>query len=173
VTKKVSSGVKALDQFLEGGYETDAITTLYGPAGSGKTNFAMLAAIEVAKQGKKVIFVDTEGGFSLGRLKQILPESKKALENIIFLRPMNFEEQKQAITKLKDLMNGKIGLVIVDTMTMLYRLQRSFKEENYNRDLGMQMIELNEIARRHKIPVLLTSQVYSSAIHSIKSRHSL
>ena len=163
ITKKVSAGVKLLDDFLEGGYETDAITTIYGPAGTGKTNLALIAAVEVAKQGKKVIFIDTEGGFSVTRLKQILPEYKKLLDRIVFLRPTNFEEQKQDLDRLKKLVNNKIGLIIVDTMTMLYRLQRSFKEDdNFNRDLSLQMLWLNEIARRHNIPILLTSQVYTS-----------
>jgi DNA repair protein RadB len=162
-TKRVSSGAKFLDEFLEGGYEADAITTIYGPAGVGKTNLALLAAVEVAKQGKKVIFVDTEGGFSVARLKQILPEYKKLLDKFVFLRPMSFEEQKKSVEKLKDLISNKIGLIVIDTVTMLYRLQRSFKEDdNFNRDLSLQMLWLNEIARTHNIPILLTSQVYSA-----------
>ena len=162
-TKRVSTGVKLLDDFLEGGYEADAITAIYGPAGAGKTNLALLAAVETAKQGKKVVFIDTEGGFSVARLKQILPEYRKLLDRFVFLRPTNFEEQKQAVERLKELINGKIGLIVIDTMTMLYRLQRSFKEDdNYNRDLSLQMLWLNEIARKHNIPILITSQVYAS-----------
>ncbi|PIN75309.1 DNA repair and recombination protein RadB [Candidatus Woesearchaeota archaeon CG10_big_fil_rev_8_21_14_0_10_37_12] len=159
--KKVSCGAKIVDD-LVGGLETDAITTIYGPAGAGKTNFALLAAVEIAKSGKKVIFVDTEGGFSVDRLKQIMPDYKRLFDRIMFLNPTTFEEQKQTIEKLKELVNTKIGLIVVDTMTMLYRLERSFKDEEYNRDLGVQMLQLNEIARKHNIPVLLTSQVYSS-----------
>ncbi|VVB81749.1 DNA repair and recombination protein RadB [uncultured archaeon] len=162
-TKRVSAGAKFLDEFLEGGYEADAITTIYGPAGSGKTNLALLAAVEVAKSGKKVIFIDTEGGFSVARLKQILPDYKKLLDRFVFLRPMSFAEQKQSVERLRELVNNKIGLIVVDTMTMLYRLQRSFKEDdNFNHDLSLQMVWLNEIARKFNIPVLLTSQVYSS-----------
>jgi DNA repair protein RadB len=162
-TKRVSTGVKFLDEFLEGGFEADAITTIYGPAGSGKTNLALLSAVEVAKSGKKVIFIDTEGGFSVARLKQLLPDYKKLLDRFMFLRPMSFAEQKQSIERLRELVNNKIGLIVVDTITMLYRLQRSFKEDdNFNHDLSLQMVWLNEIARKHNIPVLLTSQVYSS-----------
>jgi len=162
-TKRVPTGAKFLDEFLEGGYETDAITTIYGPAGAGKTNLALLAAVEVAKQGKKVIFIDTEGGFSVSRLKQIMPDYKKLLDRIIFLRPTIFAEQHEAIERLKKLINPSIGLIVVDTMTMLYRLQRSFKEDdNHNHDLSLQMLSLNNIARKHKIPILLTSQVYTS-----------
>ncbi|MBW2969866.1 DNA repair and recombination protein RadB [Candidatus Woesearchaeota archaeon] len=167
-TKRVSSGVKFLDEFLEGGFEADAITTVYGPAGSGKTNLALLAAVSVAKQGKKVVFIDTEGGFSVARLKQILPDYKKLLDRIVFLRPASFEEQKQAFERLKELVNNKIGLIVVDTMTMLYRLQRSFNDDNFNHDLSLQMLWLNEIARKHHIPVLLTSQVYSSMEDRVK-----
>ena len=163
IAKRVSAGVKLLDDLLEGGYETDAITTIYGPAGAGKTNLALLASVGIAKQGKKVIFIDTEGGFSVSRLKQILPEYKKLLDKFVFLRPTSFAEQKQDIERLKKLISGKIGLIVVDTMTMLYRLQRSFKEDdNHNHDLSLQMVWLNELARKHNIPILLTSQVYSS-----------
>ena len=159
---KIGTGVEEINNLLDGGYEADAITTIYGPAGAGKTNMAMLAALEIAKQGKKVIFVDTEGGFSVTRMQQLMQDYKKVIDKVVFLRPNDFEEQKKTIEKLKGLVNNKIGLIVVDTITMLYRLQRSFKEEDYNRDLGMQMIALNEIARKHNIPVLLTSQVYSS-----------
>jgi len=162
-TKRVSTGVEFLDAFLEGGYETDAVTTIYGPAGAGKTNLVLLAAVSVAKEGKKVIFVDTEGGFSVARLKQVLPEYKKLLDRIMFFRPVSFEEQKKCIESVKRMVNSKVGLIVVDTMTMLYRLQRSFKgDDNFNRDLSLQMLDLNAIARKHNIPVLLTSQVYSS-----------
>ncbi|HLF54871.1 MAG TPA: DNA repair and recombination protein RadB [Candidatus Nanoarchaeia archaeon] len=161
--KRVSTGTKILDDLLEGGYETDAITTIYGPAGAGKTNLALLAAIETAKQGKKVIFIDTEGGFSVARLKQLMPDYKRLLDRIMFLRPTTFEEQKKSIERLKEMATGKIGLIIVDTISMLYRLQRSFKkDDNFNHDLSMQMLALNEITRNHKIPVLLISQVYQS-----------
>lgn len=159
---RTSSGVAFVDQFLNGGYETDAITTIYGPAGAGKTNFAVIAALACAKQGKKVIFIDTEGGFSVSRLKQLQPNYRKLLDKVMFLRPTSFEEQKAVIEKLKELTKNKIGLIVIDTMTMLYRLQRSFKEDNYNRDLSLQMLTLNEIARKKKIPILLTSQVYTS-----------
>ena len=161
--KRYSSGASIMDELLEGGLEADAITTIYGPAGCGKTNFALLAAIETAKLGKKVIFIDTEGGFSVTRLKQLLPDYKKMLDKLVFLRPTSFEEQKVSIERLKDLVNGKIGLIVIDTINMLYRLQRSFKEDDtHNHDLSMQLLVLNEIARKYNIPVLLTSQVYSS-----------
>lgn len=152
-----------LDQMLEGGYETDAITTIYGPPGSGKTNLAILAAIHAARNGKKVIYIDTEGGFSIDRAKQIMPEFKKVIDNILFIKPTSFEEQHKAVEELKELASENIGLIIIDTISMLYRLQRSYKEDDtHNKDLYTQIRILNEIARIKKIPILLISQIYTS-----------
>ncbi|MBW3023269.1 AAA family ATPase, partial [Candidatus Woesearchaeota archaeon] len=118
----VSSGSAAVDKLLNGGYEKDVITTIYGPAGSGKTLLCLLAAISIAKT-KKVIYVDSEGGFSVMRLKQLTKEHKKVLDNMLFLKPTNFKEQKKNFEKLKNLVNDDIGLIIVDSISMLYRLE--------------------------------------------------
>jgi DNA repair protein RadB len=159
---RINTGTEVLDTLLEGGYETDAITTIYGPAGAGKTNLALLAAVTVAQQGKKVIYIDTEGGFSVARLKQIVAQPKKILDKIIFLQPTTFDEQKKAFAKLKQLVNNKIGLIIVDTIAMLYKIQRSTEDvKEVNQELGAQIGMLNEICRKQNIPVLMTNHVYS------------
>lgn len=161
--RKVSSGCGVIDELLYGGYETDAVTTIYGPAGAGKTNLALLASVSAARQGKKVIFIDTEGGFSVVRLKQLAFDYKKVLERILFLNPTTFVEQCQNFEKLKSLLSGKIGLVVVDTISMLYRLERKFGDDghDFNRELGVQVEYLAEITRKKNIPVLVTNQVYT------------
>jgi len=161
---KVSTGCDPLDHLLEGGLEQDVITTVFGPSGSGKTNIALISAIAVARSGKKVIFIDTEGGVSVERAKQIATGDEAILGSIMFLSPLTFDEQKQSILKLNELMNEKIGLIVVDSAVMLYRLEFAKKEDVFevNRDLGAQLGLLTQIVRRHKIPVLLTNQIYHS-----------
>ena len=160
---RVPTGSRILDNMLEGGYETDIITTVYGPSGSGKTTLCILAAANVAKRGKKVIYIDTEGGFSVERLAQISKNYKNLLKNIIFLMPSSFKEQKNSFEKLKDLINDRIGIIIVDTISMLYRLELGKEEQVYetNRELGKQLSYLTSIARNKNIPVLITNQVYA------------
>lgn len=164
---RIPTGSKILDFMIEGGYEKDVITTIYGPAGSGKTVLCLLCLINIVREGRKVVYVDCEGGFSIERLKQICShikqDYKKILEGIIFLRPTSFEEQKKSFEKLKDIVNDKIGLIVVDTIAMLYRLELGKSEEvqNINRELGRQIAYLTEIARKNKIPVLIANQVYS------------
>jgi len=170
--RKISAGSYDLNKWLYGGYETDIITTIYGPAGSGKTNFCILASVSQAKKGNKVIFIDTEGGFSIERFKQIAgQEYEEILKNIVLLKPVNFEEQKKTFSSLvKEIKKkGRIGLIVVDGMTMLYRLElgEAIKSEekekikNINRELAKQMRILAEIARNKNIPVIATNQVYS------------
>ena len=165
--ERVATGSKILDIVLDGGYETDIVTTIYGPAGSGKTLLCLLCAINVARTGKKVVYVDTEGGFSVERLKQITShisqDYKNILDNIIFLRPTSFSEQKKCFEKLKDIVSDKVGLIVVDTIAMLYRLELGKSEDVYdvNRELSKQISYLTEISRKMKVPVLITNQVYA------------
>tara|TARA_Y100000310_G_scaffold9084_2_gene9543 strand:+ start:478 stop:1212 length:735 start_codon:yes stop_codon:yes gene_type:complete len=170
--RKISAGSYDVNKFLHGGYEKDIITTLYGPAGSGKSNFCILASVSQAKKGNKVIFIDTEGGFSVDRVKQIAgDDTENVLKNIILLKVVNFSEQIKTFSKLlNEIKNkGKIGLIVVDGMTMLYRLELGEasqqeddeKIKNINRELAKQMRILAEIARNKNIPVLATNQVYS------------
>jgi len=164
MTDKILSGSKILDRMLNGGYERDIITTIYGPAGSGKTVLCMLCAINLARNKKKVIYVDTENNFSVERLKQIAKyDYNKVLGRMIFLRPISFEEQKKSFDKLREIVDNKVGLIVVDTIAMLYRLELGKTSEIYsvNRELGRQIAYLNEIARKKHIPVLITNQVYA------------
>jgi DNA repair protein RadB len=177
-SNKISTGSPDINKFLSGGYDKDIITTIYGPAGSGKTNFCMSAAVSQLKRKKKVIFIDTEGGFSIERFNQIALENQSTLlENLLILKPTSFEEQWKAFGELlKELKNdkeSKIGLIIVDGITMLYRLELAeAKEEKLEENkrnnineinslLARQMRLLAEITRKKNIPVIITNQVYS------------
>ena len=122
---KISTGSYDLNKWLYGGYEKDIITMIAGSPGSGKTNFVTLAACSQAKKGNKVLFIDTEGGFSVERVKQIIQEDhEKILKNILILKPVNFKEQKEALNTLRNTIKKEsVNLIIVDGMAMLYRLE--------------------------------------------------
>ena len=161
---KIPSGAIAIDKLLAGGFEKGIITTVYGPAGSGKSNISMLATMKVASMGKKVVFVDTEGSFSTERFAQLDEKNvEQLLKNILILNPSTFEEQKKVFAKLRDTINAeKVGLVVVDSIAMLYRLQKGSEEiQLTNKEMANQLSLLSEIARKKNIPVLVTNQVYA------------
>jgi len=156
---------KNFDEIFGGGILEKTLTQIYGPPASGKTNLCIIAAGYMALKEKKVIFIDTEGGFSVERVKQISKEKTgDVLKNIILIEPTTYEEQKAAIDGVEKMMQEKIGLVIVDSITMLYRLEEANnKDERQEKQilLGKQLEILLRISRKFNIPVIMTNQVYT------------
>ena len=171
---KISTGSYDFNKWLFGGYEKDVITMIAGPPGSGKTNFCILASCSQSKKGNKVIFVDTEGGFSVERVKQIVGEGyEEILKNIFLLEPTSFEEQKKDFVSLLDkVKKNHVSLIIIDGMAMLYRLdlgdaiksKEDIKIRLVNREVAKQMRALAEISRKQKIPIIITNQVYGGFV---------
>jgi DNA repair protein RadB len=162
---KIPSGTVPMDWLLDGGYEKDIVTCIYGPPGCGKTNLALLCIVNsVLATKKKVIFIDTEGNFSVARFRQVCDTADEALQQIIFLRPTNFEEQAKAVEKLRSIADEKkIGLIVLDSAAMLYRLELGRNRDVYavNREFGVQLSCLTEVARKKNIPVIITNQIYA------------
>jgi len=169
-TEKVSAGSFDLNKWLFGGYEKGVISMIAGPPGSGKTNFGILAACSQAKKENKVLFIDTEGGFSPERVRQIVGENhEEILRNILLLEPKSFDEQKKIFDKiLAQVKKDHVSLIVVDGMAMLYRLElgdainigESDVIREVNREVAKQMRILAEVARRENIAIIITNQVY-------------
>ena len=137
---------------------------IYGPAASGKTTACFLAVLVIAKKGKKVLFVDTEKGFSVERIKQLVGKGyEKIIENIFVLNIDSFDEQKKKFLKLFSIVaEGDFDLVIVDTLGAHYR--RALKENVYgvNKEMDDEFNILRDIAKKSRSGVLVTNQVYDS-----------
>jgi DNA repair protein RadB len=175
IIQRTPSGSDIIDSMLNGGYEPEIITTLYGPAGSGKTTICLQAIKSVVGIGNKAIYIDTEGGFSVERFLQLYEnkdEGMEALKKISIARPPKFEDQKQAFLYLKEQMMPDVGILVVDSISMLYRtsLGESKTTPDVSRALSRQISLLIETAQRHKIPILITSQVYSMVDGTEKTR---
>jgi len=159
----VAIGSAGLDGLLDGGIEGGAITLLFGEAGTGKTNICLQVARNVASQGKKVIYIDTEG-VSLERLKQIAGEEyEEVMKNILFFEPHNFDDQEKIVDKAVRLAESslEVGVIILDSTTIHYRLTRNDEEKGTRRSLSTQLTKLLGVARNKGMPILLTSQVYT------------
>ncbi len=153
-------GCSTFDELLGGGLEKGSMTLLFGEAGTGKTNICMQTAFNVVKSGKKVAYVDTEG-LSSERISQIFTDEGSARELLVF-QVHSFEEQTDRINKVCKLCsaNDKIGLVVVDSITMFYRLH---SDDMLVRNEFIRQTEmLMEAARQNDIVILLTSQVYTN-----------
>ncbi len=147
----------SLDELLEGGVEAGIITEIYGEGGTGKTNICIQAAKSCVEEGKKVIYIDTEG-ISKERLLQVFKDKKK-LEKILFFFPFSLKEQEEMVEKAVKI---DAGLIILDSANLFYRLEMHEDEANATRSLTKQLVLLQIEARKKNIPVIITSQVYSA-----------
>jgi DNA repair protein RadB len=159
--RRLSTGSNSFDDLLGGGIECGSVTLLYGEAGTGKTNICLQAAFNlIQSEGKKVAYVDTEG-LSSDRIEQI-SSGEEARKNLLVFQVRSFEEQIDRIAKVVRLAeaNDKIGLIIVDSMTMYYRLKSD--DTSVRNEFVKQTEMLLNAARKSEVAVLLTSQVYTN-----------
>jgi len=162
--QRIPTGCRAIDNTLEGGISSGSVSLVYGEAETGKTTFAMQCAVNCARQNYKSLFVDCDGTFSARRLCQIASDFKEIAELIVLVKPKNFHEQALVIDKLADYVTKNFGLIVVDTITTLYRAKVAESPEKtfeINRELNAHMALLAQIAKTRKIAILITSQVRS------------
>ncbi len=161
---KIPTGC-SIDNLLDGGIERSTITQFYGPPGSGKTNISLKIAVQCALNGKKVAYVDTEGGLSIKRIKQMTGEKFDVVANKIFVfEPTTFQEQTYALKKILSLIESKsekIDLLILDSAVALYRLEDA-SNTAINRELGNNMAILSRLARKYDVAVVITNQIYTN-----------
>lgn len=135
----------------------------FGEAGTGKTNICLQVARNVAVTGKKVIYIDTEG-VSLERLQQMAGDNyEDVMKNILFFEPHSFDEQEKFVDKAIKLAESslEVGVIILDSATIHYRLTRNDEERGVRKSLSPQLAKLLGVSRSKDIPVVLTSQVYT------------
>lgn len=159
--KHIPTGAAVLDKLLGGGLENGSVTAIYGPGGSGKTNLCLLALARMAGRGKKTIYIDTTANFSVERLHQITKHSVKVLEKVVRVAPSSFDEQDKAIKHLPDMITRNVGMVIIDAISPLYRLEHDEKNaRELTKRLVRQLVIMIRCAREHNIPIIITNEVY-------------
>lgn len=166
MVRMIPTGCGSLDKALDGGLHPGDVTSVYGEAETGKTSLAIQCAVNAVRLGSKAIFIDSDGTFSTRRLAQIASHDlNEVAPQIILVQPTTFQEQALAFDRLDTYLTPQIGLVVVDTVTSLYRAElNESKEKTFklNRELGRQLASLAQLARTRKIVVFITSQVRSA-----------
>ena len=162
--QKIQSG-SSLDDLLAGGFEKGTVTQIYGPPSSGKSNIALSLAVNVAKNNRKVVYIDTEGGISIDRIKQISGHYfENVANNIIVFEPTNFIEQTENLRSIDMWLrkhHDKVDLIVLDSAVALYRVD-DMKSYKLGKELRKQIQLLSNIARNYDIAVLITNQIYNA-----------
>lgn len=157
---KVPTECAPLDTLLEGGIEPGVVTLVYGEPAAGKTNLALQLARTVVRQGLRVAYVDTEG-VSFDRLRQVAGgDYTQMIQRVLFAAPDDFGDQSRRVEEAAALED--IGLIVVDSLNHLYRLELDQDPNLAGRRLQAQLGALQRAGRKRRIPVLVTAQVYEA-----------
>ncbi len=169
---KIPTGSSTFDEVMGGGFETGAITELFGEFGSGKTQVGHQLAVNVQvpkEEGGvsgKVIYIDTENTFRPERILQMAEKAgldpDQALKNIKIARAYNSDHQMLLAEKAEDLLkSGEYKLLIVDSLTAHFRAEfigRGTLSERQQK-INKHMHVLLKLADMYNCCVVVTNQV--------------
>ena len=174
---RLPTGVKAVDELLEGGLEPGSIYELAGEYGSGKTQLCHQLAVIVQvfddELKGKALYIDTEGTFSPQRIKAIAfrlgLNGDEVLSNILVDRVITVIELEEAVRVVApQLLEGSdVRLIVVDGVMTLYRAQFKGLEMLARRQqrLNYLLDWLKRLGRvYHPLYIVITNQVLTQPI---------
>jgi len=169
---RITSGSKALDELLGGGFESQAIIELYGEFGSGKTQIAHQLAVNVTRPEDEgglegeTVWIDTENTFRPSRISQMASalelEPSKVLKTIHVARAFNSHHQMLLVDEaLKEAEKFPIKLLVVDSMTGHFRAEYIGRGALAERQqlLNKHMHALLRFGDVHNAVICVTNQV--------------
>ena len=169
---RITTSSKALDELLGGGIETQAITEFAGEFGTGKTQIAHQAAVDVqlpVDQGGlsgEVVYVDTESTFRPERIVDMAKaqgmDPSLALSKIHIARAYNSNHQMLLIQKAQELARDRpIRLLVVDSLTAHFRSEYPGRGELAPRQqlLNKHLHELLRFGDTYNAAIVVTNQV--------------
>jgi DNA repair protein RadA len=170
--QKISTGSKAFDTLLGGGFETGAIVECFGEFGSGKTQVGHLLAVNCQKMDPtaNAIYIDTENTFRPERIKQFAEglglDYEKVLKNIKVAKAYNSDHQMLLAEKISEIINEEklnVKVIIVDSLTAHFRAEFIGRGTLADRQqkINRHMHTLLKLADMHNICVYVTNQVQS------------
>ncbi len=168
--EKIKTGSEELNKLMGGGFETGAITEVFGEFGSGKTQLAHLLSVWVQKINPEysAVYIDTENTFRPERIVQFAKANQldpdKVLKNIRVARAYNSDHQMLLAEKVEELIqtqNLKVKLVVVDSLTAHFRAEFIGRGTLADRQqkLNKHIHTLMKLADNYNLCVFVTNQV--------------
>ncbi len=173
--ERISTGTISLDDLLEGGIETQAITEIYGEYGTGKTQIShtlcVMVQLSKGKGGLEAgaVYIDTEGTFRPERIYHIAEtrelDPNEALENVVVAKAYNSAHQELIIEDVGNIIdNTGAKLLIVDSAVAHYRAEflgrgtLAGRQQRLNKFMHL----LLRIAETYNVATVVTNQIQAS-----------
>ncbi len=168
----LTSGSKAFDSLIGGGFETQGITEVFGEFGSGKTQIVHQLCVNVQLSVEKggldghAIFIDTENTFRPERIYQMAEgynlDGDEILKKIHVANAYNSNHQMMLVDKAMDIAkNNPVRLAVVDSLTGHFRAEYVGRGALADRQqkLNMHMHSLMRLGRLNNAVICVTNQV--------------
>ena len=159
--------ISDLNQYFNSIDLFQGIFSIFGEFGVGKTTFALQTAINSAKMGKQVVFVYTKYNFPSSKIQLLTKNADEILDKILFIHTIKFSELHRIIFNLEFLIlnknKQKFNLIIIDSITNLYRidLYMEKKEKNYNLNyqLNQMLANLTYLNEKYGIEIMVVNEM--------------
>ncbi len=160
-----------INEFFKSTDIKEGITSLWGDFGVGKTTLSLQIAKSHAINKKKVLYIYTKPNLPLKKISSLFDINlEAALENISFIQSTTFDDVFKFIFNLEfvildDLKTKKetFNLIIIDSMTDLYRLElnRDKKDKNFilNYKLNQLLANLVKLKLKYEIEPLIVNEI--------------
>jgi len=160
-----SSGSRAIDGLLDGGFRTGESVEVFGESNTGKTQLAMQATLSPVAKGHTAAFIDTEGTFRPERLARMAElrgmDPNLVLSRVYFVRAESTTQQWEALRNSQKLEGCR--MVAVDTVTKNFTLEYGGAKLAARRQtaLAAYLNRLDWDAFAHDRAIILTNRVAS------------
>jgi len=145
----LATGIDPLDE--DGGLPAGSLVHVHGPPAAGKTTLGLVLARERAPSALVLPEQPLET-----RMADVLGD---AMDRVLVARPEGYDGQAQAVeTAAGMLRSGRVGCVVVDSLTFLYRFERLSDTEALQ-GLFDQVRRLRAAARAGDGLAVVTNQV--------------
>ncbi|MFW9945558.1 MAG: hypothetical protein ACFFDX_01900 [Candidatus Odinarchaeota archaeon] len=161
--------IKPFNEIFNHIFPIKGILSVWGDFGVGKTTFSLQKALNYASDKKKIIYIYTKPNFPFEKINKFVQKSlRNILDNIIFIKSLNFEDLYSLVFNLEFIVldafktpNNIIELIIIDSITDLYRLElnRESKEKNFllNYKLNQILANLFFLNKKYSINIIVVN----------------
>jgi DNA repair protein RadA len=175
---KLTTGVKGIDELLQGGLRPGELYEFAGEFGTGKTQLCHQLAVTVQLPEEKgglsgkAVYIDTEGTFSPHRILAMAERfglGRSALSAVTVYRPLNTGELERFVREeLSGYLEDGAKLVVIDSVIALYRAQYRGMEWLARRQQAINYLLdwLKRWSRIYQAVAVITNQVLTHPLPS-------
>lgn len=168
--KTISTGIDALDEVIEGGWQEEAVISIYGDSSTGKTQLCMLSLVEAVRQtNEDAIYIETEKDrYRPQRIESICNgyediDYETAKDKIHRVKAHGLDKQRSAYDAVANEFE-EVSIVVVDSLVAQIRLSDQFQDRSdYGKRsnlVGNHLKAIEDMSKSLRCPALFTNQIY-------------